>query len=170
MTKMLRVAALAVIAAAWVGAAQASTLDFTVAGKGTTASPDVSFDLSSNPSVVDATSGSFTIDNVEGTLNGAAFDFAYVSFFTTADGGGFTTPPFNVNYTSAKQLFSGSTSDPTFSTGTVALTDDYSVKKETLTVSTVSSAPEPATWALMFAGVGLIGATLRKRRNVGAFA
>jgi hypothetical protein len=34
----------------------------------------------------------------------------------------------------------------------------------------ISAAPEPAAWALMFAGVGLAGAALRTRKSVSAFS
>lgn len=48
-------------------------------------------------------------------------------------------------------------------------TDDRidSMKLRTLTVSTVA-VPEPATWAMMIAGFGLVGAGLRRRRSAPA--
>ncbi|NBW77178.1 MAG: PEP-CTERM sorting domain-containing protein, partial [Sphingomonadaceae bacterium] len=34
----------------------------------------------------------------------------------------------------------------------------------------VTPVPEPATWIMMIAGIGLIGLQLRRRRTVGAVA
>ena len=45
---------------------------------------------------------------------------------------------------------------------------DYSFEFDNIAATTVSAAPEPSSWALMIAGVGLIGATLRWGRRQGA--
>jgi len=54
------------------------------------------------------------------------------------------------------------------STGSVYFTAGIENESEGLFGSI--SAPEPGTWALMFIGLGLMGATLRERRNVQARA
>jgi hypothetical protein len=41
---------------------------------------------------------------------------------------------------------------------------------DVVTVSPISGAPEPGVWALMIAGVAMIGATLRVSRRAGAVA
>ena len=60
------------------------------------------------------------------------------------------------------QVFSGPYTDPTFSPQTFYLTDEYSGLPETLTIS---AAPEPSMWALMFAGLSGVGLTLRRSRK-----
>ncbi len=45
-----------------------------------------------------------------------------------------------------------------------------SFKLNTLTVNSVNSVPEPATWGMMILGFGLVGAAVRKRHQSAAFA
>ena len=47
---------------------------------------------------------------------------------------------------------------------------DFAPNDALLKASAVSAAPEPATWMLLFAGVGLMGFTLRQRRTQQAAA
>lgn len=77
------------------------------------------------------------------------------------------------------QLFTGTTAAPQFLTGTFLLSDiprnfttDPLQVNYRLTVTDVSAVPEPATWAMMLAGFGAIGFTLRRTRLKGrrAFA
>lgn len=62
------------------------------------------------------------------------------------------------------QLYSGPESAPTMLTGTFELFDAYSGAPISLTVSAVA-VPEPATWGTMILGLGMAGATLRRRRK-----
>ena len=55
----------------------------------------------------------------------------------------------------------------------LATVDDQGTHISSITynpVSSVSAAPEPSIWALMFAGVGAMGMMLRRRRSVGPLA
>jgi len=55
-------------------------------------------------------------------------------------------------------LFSGTLEAPTFLTGTYGLVPGYRL--------TISNAPEPASWAMLIAGFGLVGAAARRRRKL----
>lgn len=71
------------------------------------------------------------------------------------------------------QLFTGPTSAPIFSTGVFDLSDisrqrttDPLIVNYRLTISEVTAAvPEPATWAMMIMGFGLIGGAMRSRQS-----
>lgn len=60
-------------------------------------------------------------------------------------------------------LFMLANSKPVFNSGTFALTSIVS-GSSTLTISTVSAVPEPATWAMMLAGFGGAGFLVRRRK------
>lgn len=62
------------------------------------------------------------------------------------------------------QLFTGTVDAPTFLTGSFALTQYQGTGRYTLTIASAAGAvPEPASWALMIAGIGLAGGSLRRR-------
>lgn len=61
-------------------------------------------------------------------------------------------------------LFTVSDMRPVFTLGTFQLTSIVS-GASTLTISAATAVPEASTWALMLAGFGMIGATLRYRRR-----
>ncbi len=128
---------------------------------GTAIDPTYSFYLDGSPtpdaSVPDtyfiaSTSYNYSINGVgQAPLSDVATFFTDMNGFNTA---------FNL-YT-GPALFDGSTDAPTFKTGTFAFDDDVSV--------TVTAVPEPASWAMMIAGFGLVGAGLRSRRTRVVFA
>ena len=66
-------------------------------------------------------------------------------------------------------LFTGTTAAPTFLTGTFTMRRaGVDVPDVWLTIADVPNGggviPEPATWAMLVAGFGLVGSTLRRRR------
>ena len=64
-----------------------------------------------------------------------------------------------------KAFDSGAGTGITFNAGTYSIADGAKDGEGTLTIS---AAPEPTTWALMIAGVGMIGAALRFGRRSGS--
>ena len=54
--------------------------------------------------------------------------------------------------------------------GSVSNNDGFIGVTYTPVASTVSAAPEPTTWLLMFMGVGALGLMLRRRRSMGTLA
>jgi len=131
-----------------------------------------SFEIDSNPVVTAASVGAFTAPATNGT--GAAATIVSARFYS-AGGGGFNlfgSGDFLFGYL-GPQLFSGSGTAPTILTGTFALTsaDIGRVGSGVLTISSATAAvPEPATWGLMLAGFGMVGAGLRSRRRSVTFA
>jgi hypothetical protein len=61
-------------------------------------------------------------------------------------------------------LFTVSNMCPVFSLGTFQLTSIVS-EASTLTISAAAAVPEPATWAMMLIGFGMIGGVARYRRR-----
>lgn len=88
----------------------------------------------------------------------AVFDASGISLFD------FTGP----------QLFDGPLNAPSFLLGSFGLTDALTGAPVTLTIGTPGSInplpgtgdiPEPASWAMLIAGFGLVGAIARRRRS-----
>ena len=64
------------------------------------------------------------------------------------------------------QRYTGAESAPTFQLGNFALTESRDgVGRYTLTISAVSAAPEPATFALLLGGLVVGGAAVARRRG-----
>jgi hypothetical protein len=65
------------------------------------------------------------------------------------------------------QLYSGTTSAPSFVAGQYTLAPLYGYGASSVTVSYLASGavPEPASWAMMLGGFGLVGGALRRRQQ-----
>ena len=129
----------------------------------------------------------FTVDTA------STIDISYLLSSTSTDTGAYTTlylgsPDFSSNVLFSGTLTPNTSGDMSYNlaAGTYYLAlysqvNDYTSaanlgasagsheEKVSFDIQT-SAAPEPATWALMAAGVGLAGAALRRRRTAGAFA
>ena len=143
--------------------ANAVLLNFDLSG-----SRNATFQLDSNPTPTTSIPGVFgdqiEFVNVSGTFNGApgtgTIGFGtglFAALNITGTSLGFTQ-------FAGPALFSGTASAPMFMTGTFALTSIVS-GRSTLTISeAVAAIPEPATWAMMIGGFGMIGFAARRRR------
>ncbi len=150
--------------------AQAAPLIFTFTGTNS-----ATFQLDSNPTPTSSNTTAFTsqtfFDNVAGTFGGVA-GTANINF------GSGLAAAFNLSNAtlgnlqlSGTTVFTGTSASPVFSPGVFTLSNPFFGINDTLTITAApgaSAAPEPGTWALMFAGVGMMGAALRygrARRN-----
>jgi hypothetical protein len=111
-------------------------------------------------------------NNVTGTFGGTA-GTANISFGTNliAD---LNIQSTNLGFTQLSgpgDLFSGPPSNPIFNLGTFNLSGGFTAGPATLTITQapVAAVPEPSTWAMMLLGFGAIGASMRHRRQRGAF-
>ena len=134
-----------------------------------------SWQLDSEQLPIDAQEGFGIIyDGVKGSFAAPLSDIAEVCFFNDALGGGLqlnTIGTFDgVVSTSGPQLYSGSELKPTLLTGKF-LFSGYDVVNEVVdpsrsyTLRVSVAVPEPASWAMLIAGFGLTGATLRRRQS-----
>lgn len=120
----------------------------------------------------------FNISGVHGTavIDGQSFDtFFNLRYYSAFNMGGMDiqSAVFNPStntyegdgvvgyFTQGAQLYSGEVFQPTLITGTYALTAFIDGNPYTLTVSAV---PEPTTWAMLFGGLGVVGAIAQRRR------
>ncbi|MDO6413065.1 PEPxxWA-CTERM sorting domain-containing protein [Sphingomonas sp. BIUV-7] len=136
--------------------------------------PAYSFTIDSNPvpAAFEAAPGFsyFRIANVAITAD-PAYSPAPASpvdllFFDQLAGGAFSTADFVTISYFGTQLYSGSVEAPSFLAGT---TDLYGFSGDvvgTISIAAANSAvPEPMTWVMMVGGMGMVGATLRRRRG-----
>lgn len=151
--------------------AAAVPLLFTFKGQSITGPVMALFRLDSNPtpdSINDQSIfgfGQIFFDDVPGVFNGHSEDAATISFGTGL------ASQFQITGSSAgfaqfggQTVFTGTFAKPVFSAGTYQFTG---FSNGTLTVADV---PEPASWAMMVGGFGLLGVALRKRRRAMAVA
>jgi hypothetical protein len=159
--KMMLRAGLATMAVGIAGNAQATEYLFTMTGLS-----NASWQLDSNPIPILFGPSNFSIFSVPVSYGGAPV-LTSLQFNTATSGGGvFGTGPFTS--TGGPQLFSGPTSAPTFLQGTFDLSGGPRYPQFTLTISALTTSgavPEPASWAMMIAGFGLVGGAMRRRRG-----
>ncbi|KQU62447.1 hypothetical protein ASG67_05020 [Sphingomonas sp. Leaf339] len=160
--------------------ADAALLQFTISGTDTLSGIDpapiefASFQLDSNP-LVDAVNlfpgQGFAIADVMGIFQygSTTLSSQSISFLNTAVNGGLVigdgTPGGTLLAFDGPQLYFGTEAEPKFQTGSFNLTDFFSGSPISLTISTVSAIPEPASWAMMLAGFAMIGGATRHRRR-----
>ena len=148
--------------------AQAATYLFSYSGDAT-----ATFTLASSPTpdFID-TDFSFTISNVLVNFNSVdTIEDAF--FYTLGEGGGFGV--FGLIDATGPELYTGTQSAPVFKLGTFETVAFSSGQAGTGTlviseVPFVNDVPEPASWAMLIAGFGLVGATMRRRRNAAVSA
>jgi len=125
--------------------------------------PSFSFNVDSNPVATDV-SGSRFDTLVQNYNQNVSSPSRSIRFYTTVELGGFDN---SFSYF-GPQLFSGTTASPTLLTGNFTLFTNAGMTNVAgnLSVTDLTAAvPEPATWAMMLVGFGMIGATARYRRR-----
>ena len=152
-SKVIATAALAVSAMSATSANAATLLvNYTPT---TDVSKPFSFNVDSNPTPLATSTGAFltSITNATGQYLGRTS----VDFFSLSSGG-----LFGLYY--GAQAYSGTTAAPTILTGTYnALHNNNIAQAGIVTISAMDGAvPEPATWAMMLAGVGAMGFAMRR--------
>lgn len=85
----------------------------------------------------------------------------------TSFGTQLSSPLFSFISTDSGPFYTGSGTDINFNTGNFTIASQFTNGIGTLTISEVaaSAVPEPATWLLMFGGIGMVGTALRVRRR-----
>lgn len=155
--KALRTAALAFMLMA-TSMANAAILQFTLTG-----SYAASWQLDTLTPPEDPFIGLWaTYANVTGSFPGATQPAVFVTFYSPALAGGFEIYDNNLTEalvaTAGPQLYTGLETDPQFKLGTFALTDYDGPGTYLLTISEVGvgAVPEPASAALLLAGLCLL--------------
>ncbi len=107
-----------------------------------------------------------------GTATPTGFGTGLADVDTSSSGGGIATPYFNTNSVAA--LFGGGNADFELGSSFSALSPLYSaecpggaacLRGSANFSSTVAAVPEPGTYAMMLAGLGLVGFVVRRRSN-----
>lgn len=120
-----------------------------------------SFSLSSSPTPNLAFGNSFEITNVATQSAGATYNANYFFYIASAGGGLFDSRGHDF---SGDQLYTGTINAPTFKLGNFALQSvDGSAVSLTIADAAAAAVPEPASWAMMLTGFGVIGFAWRRK-------
>ena len=125
-----------------------------------------------NTSTIFAGSNRVGFTNVAGTftgVNGSTNVASSVTFGTGAFGAlGISATGFGFGSFAGPNLFNGSTTSPMFTLGTFSLGQVMTGAgtgggRLTISQVPVSAVPEPATWAMLLFGFGMVGYGMRRR-------
>ena len=180
-TNLKRLAVLATGVATMVGATSAdaapiiitpgnaATYIFTLTGDMNATFQNATFQIDANPTPDFVEDGSFTVRNV--AFDQSPTGFANLGFYSASNSGGFNisdpTALHSFGNFFGPQLYTGTEANPTFKTGTFALTDDQGAGTYTLNIaSAIGAVPEPGTWGMMILGMGAVGFAIRRRQKV----
>lgn len=116
-----------------------------------------SWNQSLAPTPISSSAGQYTVVGIYNGI-GEAFGYNYAYWYPGSNFGGLVVGgPLSLINTSGPQSYSGGETAPVFVPGSYVESDGSIV---TITV------PEPATWAMMLLGLGVIGFTASRRRTV----
>jgi ABC-type amino acid transport substrate-binding protein len=165
--KKLTLAALAAAAVVSSVPASAALLFEYTAINSKTAQPTLSFTIdSATPTPFAYNDSGFNLSSVTGTVctnSGCNTLTSPVSFYLVEAGGLFNGFGFDLY---GDKVFKGDPSAPLLVTGTFDAADNIGTPLGTLVISEISGAvPEAATWAMLIAGFGMVGAATRRRRT-----
>lgn len=159
----IRSAAIAALLCA--GAAQAALYQFDISGAYT-----AHWELDSSVVPNDSTpTAAFTLWDVQGAFANASTNKVDLTFFHISQGGGMGIDDLhagvNLLFADGPQLYSGSETAPVFKPGTFLLTDFQGTDKSTLKITELAPVPEPTTGAMLFGGLALVFASIKRRRK-----
>jgi len=158
---LLATAALVSLSAAMPASAATLVYNFTASSPQATS---FSFSLDNTAAPISVNSDSFVHSISSFKQNGTADNTVTAAeFYDQAFGGGLIV---SGNTLYGQPLYSGTLASPTLLTGNFTL---FSTSAQTNAVGTLNvmaaAVPEPATWAMMLVGFGMMGASMRYRRR-----
>jgi hypothetical protein len=158
-----------VLSAGYASEASATTLLFNFDGSFT-----ASFELDSMPTPTSFTDfgflGQSTFADVPIVFNGVDRTANLIFGTGLAAKLNIVGPGIPFTQLSGDTLFTGTTANPVFSPGVFRLQNPFLGQSLTVTITpapTAGAIPEPATWAMLIAGFGLMGVAMRRRRSIG---
>ena len=167
--KLISVAGAIIALGLFAEPAAASTLQLTYNGGD---GAEFTGEINSNPIPLSYYTGAATeiaLSDYSGNVGSNDLDF-----FNSSSNGGFAVDNGGVFDTGGigDQIYSGSEATPSFMANVYEIIPiaEFPNTGGTLTITAVSSAPEPASWALMIAGVGMVGLAFRAAKRRQGFA
>jgi PEP-CTERM motif len=110
-------------------------------------------------------SDQFGFNNVAGIYDGVAGVASTINFGEGLDASlNILAPGLGFTQFAGLALFTGTAYNPIFTPGTYTLPNAF-LGNGTLTISSVAGVPEPGVWAMMIAGLGMMGAAMRSRKR-----
>lgn len=159
--KKALMASIAIAGVAMASNASAATYVFNLTGDKTA---NFTINTEAMKPVLDGTT--YQYNSVKGTFQGFATTASSIRFYDSGSSGGFRVDALNNSVlidAFGPQLFSSSSNNLVFNLGNFSLTN---AGAGSLRLSiTAAAVPEPATWAMMLLGFGMVAGAARYRRR-----